>query len=148
MAPRSVVRVTQSSPKQIDAGLLLLRLWFGLLMAFGHGWSKLSGLSGFADKVAAMGLPAPTVMATMAALSEFAGGLLLALGLLTRFAGVAVLGTMLVAAFVVHADDPFLIKKEFALAYAAVALALAIAGPGGHSLDAKLFGSSSDADDR
>lgn len=133
-------RLAARSERATDVGLLVLRLWFGLLLALGHGWGKLAGLSGFTAKVEAMGLPAPGLMALLAALGEFGGGLLLALGLLTRVASVPVIGTMLVAAFYVHASDPFLIKKEFALAYAAVAVVLAIAGPGRYSLDQKLFG--------
>jgi putative oxidoreductase len=49
---------------------------------------------------------------------------------------VFVLVTMLVAAFHVHATDPFS-KKELALAYATAALAILLAGPGRLSLDAR-----------
>ena len=107
-------------------------------MAFSHGLGKMSNLDGFASKVAGMGLPAPSLMAFAAAGSELLGGLLLAVGLLTRPAAASVLVTMLVAAFYVHAGDPFG-KKEFALAYAAAALVVLIAGPGKLSLDARLI---------
>jgi putative oxidoreductase len=42
---------------------------------------------------------------------------------------------MLVAAFIVHATDPFFSKKEFALVYALYYLGLACTGPGRFSLD-------------
>jgi putative oxidoreductase len=117
----------------------LIRAWFGLLLAFGHGLAKFDDLAGFSSKVAEKGIPLASVLGPAAALSELVGGILLALGLFSRLAALFVCGTMLVAAFVVHAADPFA-KKEFALAYAVAALAVLIAGPGKYSLDARLFG--------
>ena len=129
----------ESGARRIDAALLLLRLRFGLVLAFGHGWGKITNLSGFTESVTKLGMPMPELLGFAAAASEFGGGLLLAAGLLTRVAAVFVMITMLVAAFVVHASDPFM-KKEFALAYAFAAAALLIAGAGRWSLDARLFG--------
>jgi len=120
-----------------DAGLLLLRLGFGLTLAFGHGLGKLLALGKFIDSVARHGFPLPQVMGPLAMASEFAGGILLSLGLFTRPAAVCVIATMLGAAFQVHGASPFA-KKELALAYALVALVLAVTGPGRHSLDARL----------
>lgn len=120
-----------------DAGLLLLRLGFGLTLAFGHGLNKALALGKFIDSVARNGFPFPQLMGTIAMLSEFAGGILLALGLFTRPAALCVVGTMLGAAFQVHGASPFS-KKELALAYALVAAVLLVTGPGRHSLDARL----------
>lgn len=130
-------RLAKSSESNVAWGLLVLRLWFGLALAINHGWPKMTGLEAFASGVAKHGFPVPIVFAVAAAASELVGGLLLAVGLLTRPAAVGVAGTMLVAAFVVHGSDPFT-KKEFALCYAAAAIALLIAGPGKLSLDVKL----------
>jgi putative oxidoreductase len=127
----------KTTPTSADVGLLLLRLGFGASMAAAHGWRKMLDVSSFATSVAKLGLPAPTALALAAAASESLGGVLLALGLLTRVAASSLLATMAVAAFVVHARDPFA-RKELALAYGAVALALAVAGPGRFSLDALL----------
>lgn len=132
-------RLGATSETSSAVGLLLLRLWFGIVLAISHGWGKMLDVGGFAEKVAAMGLPAPTVLALGAAASELVGGLLLAVGLFTRPAALAVLITMLVAAFEVHGADPFA-RKELALAFGAAALALLVAGPGKLSLDQKLFG--------
>jgi putative oxidoreductase len=118
-----------------------LRAWFGLLLAFAHGLGKVSALAAFSAKVAAQGFPLPGLLGPAAALSEFVGGILLALGLVSRVAAGFVLVTMLTAAFHVHAADPFQ-RKEFALAYAVAALTVLVAGPGRFSLDARLFGRS------
>jgi putative oxidoreductase len=120
-----------------DLGLLVLRLGFGLTLAFGHGLPKLLTFEKHVRSVTKHGFPLPEVMAALSMLSELAGGLLLALGLFTRPAAVFVISTMLGAAFVVHGGDPFS-KKELALAYALVAAVLLVAGPGRHSLDARL----------
>jgi putative oxidoreductase len=116
---------------------LLLRAGFGLTLAFGHGLGKLSNPQKFLASVTRHGFPLPEVMAPIAMLSEFVGGLLIAIGLATRPAALFVLGTMLGAAFVAHGGDPFS-KKESALAYALAAVVVLVAGPGRYSLDARL----------
>lgn len=105
-----------------DVGLLILRAGTGILMAYAHGFSKVfsNGSIGVPDQlvsgVKSMGFPAPTAFAWMAALTEFLGGILLALGLMTRPVALALTFTMAVAAFVMHAKDP-LDVKEMALLY-------------------------------
>ncbi len=131
-------RMAKTTDTSTALGLLVMRVWFGGVLAIGHGWPKINALEGMTSKVASMGFPLPSAFAFGAAASELVGGLLIAVGLLMRPAAVSVMATMLVAAFVVHANDPFLIKKEFALCYAVAALALLIAGPGKLSLDVKL----------
>ena len=81
-----------------------------------------------------MGFPAPVFFAWTAALSEFGGGLCVALGLFTRVAAFMVFATMSVAAFIHHIDDPFS-KKELALAYWAMAGTIISLGSGQYSLD-------------
>lgn len=117
-----------------DVGLTVLRVFAGLSMALAHGWGKVPVQQGFIDGVSGMGLPMPEVMAWAAALSELLGGLLIALGLLTRPAALCLLGTMLVAAFVAHGDDPYQ-KKEMALLYGSIAFAFLLAGGGRFSID-------------
>ncbi len=122
------------------AGLLVLRLAFGLGLAR-HGYDKVFAgrAMDLVPELARLGLPLPVVFAWAAALSEFAGGLLLALGLATRAAAAFAAATMATAAFVHHAADP-LAAKELALAYLAVSVAVLLTGPGPLSLD-RLLGS-------
>ena len=138
---RLLERLSESSPATLSIGLLVIRAWFGLLLAFGHGLGKFGDLSVFTSKVADKGIPLAGLLGPAAAASELVGGLLLALGLLTRPAALFVMVTMLVAVVVIHANDPFS-KKELALAYGMAALAVLIAGPGKFSLDARWFGAS------
>jgi putative oxidoreductase len=116
-----------------DLGLLAIRLFFGTTLAVAHGWDKVVDLGRFTSNIAHK-VPMAWLLGPAAGLSEFVGGLLLAIGLFTRPAAFFVMVTMLVAALHVHAADPFP-KKELAFAYDTAALALLIAGPGSLSAD-------------
>lgn len=104
-----------------------------------HGWGKLQMLLGgnfskFSDPIG-LGKGPSLVLATGA---EFFCSLLVAAGLATRLAAAPIAFTMGVAAFVVHANDP-LSKKEPALLFLAVFVALMFTGPGAFSLDSALL---------
>lgn len=117
------------------AGLLLLRVVAGFGLAT-HGYQKLFGgrMDGFASGVADLGFPLPVLFAWGAALSEFLGGILTAIGLKARYAAAFAFVTMFVAAFIRHAADPFKVK-ELALVYMAVFGAIVLIGAGKFSLD-------------
>lgn len=117
-----------------NPGLLLLRLFVGAAMIT-HGWPKLfGGLGAFTEAVAGMNLPAPAVLAFLAALSESLGALFLLLGLLTRPAAALLACTMAVAAFVALGGKPFA-ARELALFYLCAALCFTLKGAGKWSLD-------------
>lgn len=117
-----------------DLGLLLLRVLTGLMLAFAHGVDKLPPSERFLASVGELGLPLPVAFAWAAGLAEFLGGILLAVGLLTRPAAFFIACTMATAAFLRHAPDPFT-DKEKALLYLAVALFFVIAGSGRFGID-------------
>ena len=122
-----------------------------------HGVGKLQmlidgGAARFPDPIG-IGGPASLVLATAA---EFACAILVMAGLLTRWAALPLVFTMLVAAFVVHGGDPWTMQaaakafsagtaeswssKEPALLYLLAFLALMFTGPGSISIDAWLRG--------
>jgi putative oxidoreductase len=122
----------------VSLGLLWLRMAIGGFMLAFHGWGKLTNygarLESFSDPI---GLGSPLTL-TLAVFAEFICSAALILGLFTRVAAIPLLVTMLVAAGIVHADDPWG-RKEFALLYAIGFLTLFFTGAGKYSLDAKLF---------
>lgn len=130
-------RADAGERRRIDLGLLLLRLIAGPALAFAHGIGKLPPTERFVAGVAEMGFPAPVLFAWAAGIAEFAGGLLLAVGLLTRPAAFLIVFTMAVAAFVRQAGDPFG-EREAAVLHGSIALFYLIVGPGRLSLDAVL----------
>jgi putative oxidoreductase len=124
-------------------GLLILRLVVGLTVG-AHGAQKLfgvwggSGMTGWTQAVQRLRIRPARPWAWVAALSEFGGGLLLALGLLSPLGSLAIIGTMLVAIATVHLSKGFWVTKggfEFNLTLIGASAALAITGPGAYSLD-------------
>lgn len=117
-----------------DLGLLVFRLFIGLSMALAHGFGKLPPNDQLVGGVEGMGFPLPLVFAWGAALSEFLGGLFIAMGLYTRYASAFLGFTMAVAAFIAHANDPFG-TKEMALIYLVSCVLFLLGGAGKYSLD-------------
>jgi putative oxidoreductase len=127
----------------MDAGLLLIRVVLGAIMA-AHGAQKLfgwfggHGLAGTGSWLESIGFRPARLYAAVVGLAEFGGGALLAFGLLTPLGAAAVAGVMLVAIATVHWSNGFFNTSggyEFNLLIAAVAIALAITGPGEISID-------------
>jgi putative oxidoreductase len=127
----------------MDLALLVLRVVVGLLFA-GHGAQKLfgafggGGLEGTAGMFDNIGLRPGWLHARAAGTAEFAGGLLLAIGLFTPFAAAVLIAVMTAAVVTVHAPNGIWNTQqgyEFNLVMAAVAFALAGAGAGSWSLD-------------
>jgi putative oxidoreductase len=130
----------------MDQGLLLLRLVFGLSMA-AHGSQKLFGwfggygLAGTGGFFEGLGFRPGKLFAFAAGLSELAGGLLIALGLLGPVGPALVVAVMIVAAVTVHLKNGFFATSsgiEITLLFAAAAVAIALTGPGRFSADALL----------
>lgn len=117
-----------------DVGLLIMRLWAGLAMAYAHGWPKLANFSDRADSFADPLGVGSFMSLTLTVGAEFFASILLALGLATRLLSIPLLFTMFVAAFIVHAGDPFG-DRELALFFGAAYLMLIFTGPGKYSLD-------------
>ncbi len=125
---------SNAGDRKADIGLLLLRVGTGSFMLFGHGWGKLIS---FADKADTWADPiglGPTLSLALAIFAEFFCSLAIIAGVGTRAAAVPLLITMLVAAGIVHADDPWG-KQEFALLYGWAFAALIFTGAGKYSLD-------------
>ncbi len=114
-------------------GALILRIIGGGLMLV-HGIPKLMKLVGgdftFANPIG-IGPEASLILTVFA---EFICALFVLVGFRTRLTTIPLMVTMIVAAFVVHAGDPFQ-KKEMAILYFGIYLATFFMGSGKYSLD-------------
>lgn len=126
----------------MDLGLLLIRLVVGLTM-MGHGAQKLFGwfggygLKGTGGWMESIGLKPGVTMALLAGLGEWVGGALFAAGVFTGVGAALITVTMLVAILKVHVQNGFWVTQngyEFNLTLIAVAVGVALTGPGAYVL--------------
>ncbi|MEV5694762.1 DoxX family protein [Micromonospora globbae] len=127
----------------MDAGLLLLRVLIGVLLA-AHGAQKLfgwfsgQGPRGTAEFLESLGWRPGRVFALLLGTAELAGGLALAFGAGTPIAGGVIIAVLANAALIVHRPHGLWNTAggyEYPLVLAGSALALAISGPGRFSID-------------
>ena len=76
--------------------LLLVRVYWGWQLSQ-NGWAKMHNLPKVTEFFSSLGLPAPHATATFVSTFEFAGGILLALGLLSRIAALGLVIDMFMA---------------------------------------------------
>ena len=121
---------------QSNLAKLILRLGFGGLMLV-HGISKMMMLfEGKTDQ-----FPDPLHVGSTGSLiltvfAELICAGLIVIGYKTKWAVIPIIITMLVAAFIVHKEDP-LGNKELALIYSIGFIAIGMLGAGKYSLDRK-----------
>jgi putative oxidoreductase len=119
--------------------LLALRVVLGIIM-IAHGYPKVTNIPKTMGMLHSLSIP--QWMAYLTAAAEFAGGILLIVGLLTRLAALAVCIDLIVAIDKVHWKNGLRgpMGFEFPMSVATIAFALIFLGAGAISLDAVLFG--------
>ncbi len=137
----SLLRSDSIPTSLAQTGWTGLRMIVGLMMIH-NGLDKLADIESFATAyVEVIGLPFPIFFAYCAAFTELIGAPLLALGLFTRPAALALFGTMSVAIYhhilVAGFSIPYL---ELSAIYAACFAFFAINGAGRYSVDSLLSG--------
>lgn len=129
--------------EQMDAALLILRVWAGFVL-IAHGINHGRNLEGTATWFESKGFRKARLNAFLSFANEIAIGIGLILGLLTSVAAAALVATMFVAFWSIHRFAGFFNFHrpdegyEYVTTLALVALALAIAGPGSVSIDSAL----------
>ena len=115
--------------------LLITRLVFSLSMMT-HGYPKLLNLfssnPSFGNPIGIGEVPTLII----AVLAEFIAPIFIIIGYRTKIFTLLPMVTMVIAAFVVHLDDPFK-RKELALLYLVGFLIIFLMGPGKYSVNKK-----------
>jgi len=128
--------------KYKDQGIFILRLVLGIVFIV-HGWVKLFvvGVSGVGGFLGNMGIPFSLAAGTAVSVLEFAGGIMLIIGLLTRWVSLLLAIEMFFAYYLVHRVNGFFIGVQFGYEFVFVLfgalVALLLHGPSMISLDAK-----------
>jgi putative oxidoreductase len=122
--------------------LAIIRVYWGWQIAQ-NGWGKLHNLARVTEFFASLGLPAPGPTATFVASFEFVGGILLAVGLLSRIAALGLVIDMTTAyitadreAFLSFFSDPNKFAAADPFIFFFIGLLILIFGPGKISVDA------------
>jgi len=130
----------------IDLSLLILQLGIGLTFA-AHGAQKLfgwwggPGLAGWERAIEGMGFRPARFFAMTSGFVELGGGILLAIGLATPIAAAALAAQAIVIIGQVHWPNGFFNSRagfEFPLLLGLGSAAIAVAGAGAISLDARI----------
>ncbi|MDR3735831.1 MAG: DoxX family protein [Acidobacteriaceae bacterium] len=121
--------------------LLAVRLYWGWQFAQ-SGWGKLHNLAKVTDFFTSLGIPAPALLAHFCAGLEFVGGILLILGLASRFISLLLVGNMVVAFYTAEREALFSVIRDPGKFYTAdaytflfAALLILIFGAGALSVD-------------
>jgi putative oxidoreductase len=119
-------------PVNLDLALLVLRLALAAVLLY-HGLPKLMNFGATVGAFQSMHLPAPSLTAGFALISEVIGGILILIGIAVDVAALLVIIDMLGAIALVHWTNGFDFTKggwEHPFTVLAMALVLALAGPG------------------
>lgn len=111
-------------------GITAVRLGTGFVLAV-HGYDKFArGLATSVDYFAWVGIPLPGLAAPAVAVLELVGGVLLFVGVLTRWLALLFMVEFLVVALVVVLPGAGRLRGSLELMLLAAAFLLAVSGPG------------------
>ena len=132
--------ITAQSP--MVYGVVVTRVTSGLIIAsYGLEIFDAETMNGYARWLTDIRFPAPIIMAYIGKLSELVGGVFLAFGLMTRFASLSLIITMIVITFIMGEGN--LRSESFFLLL--LFLTFFFLGGGKWSLDHLLFAKKSEA---
>lgn len=124
-----------SQPLLPQTGLAIIRIFTGLLMVY-HGWEVFDAekIKMYASWDSLKHLPSPLVWAGFGKAAELVSGILLTIGLYTRFAALLLIGTMLFILFKIGSGK-FWYEDQHPFLFVLLGFVFVFLGSGGLSLD-------------
>jgi len=125
-------------PVNIDAALLLLRVWLGIGVFLRHGIEKITGFSKMAEHFPDPIGIGPSASLSFALVSDAICSILVIIGLATRLSASIIIINLLVAfgfLFKFAIDKP---HSELAFVYLGGFVSILLAGPGKYSVESKM----------
>lgn len=121
-----------------DLALLITRVVLGVVF-IAHGWQKYNEITaaGTGQFLASLGIP--TFLAWPLIGAELIGGILILLGVLSRWAALGIAVVMVVAIATVKAKMGLLGGYELEIGLLACALSVLLQGPGRYALEKKIW---------
>lgn len=124
-------------PLNTDLAALLLRFIIGGMFIY-HGYIKIENYSTYMPLMKDIIGIGPKLSFNLIIMAEFGGGLLVALGLLTRLAILPIFTCMVIAYFIAHKNDAFMMKM-LPFVYMWLCLPIFVLGSGKWSVDGLIF---------
>ncbi len=113
--------------------LFLVRVFLGVLMIY-HGWPKLADLKATSRYFKKLGFKMPSVVGLKVSLLEFAGGVLVILGIFAELIVAAFVFEMLVVVFMKLATKKLFIDYSYNIALIVIGLLIMFLGAGSLTL--------------
>lgn len=132
-------RILSPDSRMMQEGLMFIRIIIGLLMVY-HGWEVFdkAKMGEYAKWESFNSYASPAIMVYIGKCAELIAGVLLTLGLFTRFAAVILIVTMLYICFNVG-NGRFWYEDQHPFLFALIGLIYFFAGGGKYSMDNILF---------
>ena len=134
--------LVETNQRALDVAILLLRLLTGLILFVAGAGKVLGWFGGFGMmstvEIFRTNMHLSSFWAYLSSYTEFIGGFLIMIGLLTRFASIALLINMLVATLLVGFKNFFLGGAAYPCLLFVIFLVLVLTGPMAYSVDALL----------
>jgi putative oxidoreductase len=111
-SPSTASGIDGFAAKSYDELLLVARVALGVIFVL-SGYLKLTGLAAFSASLTARGVPAAWLWGPVGAVVEFVGGLLIVLGLGTRYAALLMILFVIVATAIAHRFWEFADPQQF-----------------------------------
>lgn len=139
METRMLKKIVSHTPYQSSGVLVALRILLGIMMVY-HGWEIFDTpmMDEYGKWMVDLHFPFPSIIAYLGKGTELLGGLLLTIGLFTRFASLALIITMSIVTFGIG-NGRILMEDQHPFMFVVLGVLFLFLGAGDFSFDKRFF---------